>query len=57
MVAFTLPANSRVRQGKTFAAPAGAKRVRDFKVYRWDPDDGQNPRTDTSGQSNSIRSM
>jgi succinate dehydrogenase / fumarate reductase iron-sulfur subunit len=47
MVEFTLPANSRVRQGKTFKAPAGAKRVRDFKIYRWDPDDGQNPRTDT----------
>jgi succinate dehydrogenase / fumarate reductase iron-sulfur subunit len=47
MVEFTLPANSRVRPGKTFTAPAAAKRVRDFKVYRWDPDDGQNPRTDT----------
>src|SRR5271157_1456291 len=47
MVEFTLPANSRVRQGKTFKAPAGAKRVRDFRIYRWDPDEGQNPRTDT----------
>ncbi len=47
MVEFTLPANSRVRPGKTFKAPAGAKRVRDFKIYRWNPDDGQNPRTDT----------
>src|ERR1017187_7279084 len=47
MVEFTLPANSRVRPGKTFAAPAGTKRVRDFKIYRWNPDDGQNPRTDT----------
>ena len=33
--------------GKTFKAPAGAKRVREFRIYRWNPDDGQNPRTDT----------
>ena len=47
MAEFNLPANSRVGQGKTFKAPAGAKRVQDFKIYRWNPDDGQNPRTDT----------
>jgi succinate dehydrogenase / fumarate reductase iron-sulfur subunit len=47
MAEFTLPANSRVGVGKTFKAPSGAKTVRDFKVYRWNPDDGQNPRTDT----------
>src|ERR1700690_2735689 len=47
MVEFNLPLNSRVGQGQTFKAPAGAKRVRDFKIYRWNPDDGKNPRTDT----------
>jgi succinate dehydrogenase / fumarate reductase iron-sulfur subunit len=47
MVEFTLPANSKVRPGTTHKAPAGAKRVRSFKVYRWNPDDGENPRTDT----------
>jgi succinate dehydrogenase / fumarate reductase iron-sulfur subunit len=47
MVAFNLPLNSRIGQGKTFKAPAGAKRVREFKIYRWSPDDGKNPRTDT----------
>ncbi len=47
MVAFNLPANSRVRHGKTFKAPAGAKHVREFRIYRWNPDDGQNPSTDT----------
>jgi succinate dehydrogenase / fumarate reductase iron-sulfur subunit len=46
MVEFALPANSRVRPGKSFPAPAGAKRVRRFKIYRWNPDDGANPRTD-----------
>jgi succinate dehydrogenase / fumarate reductase iron-sulfur subunit len=44
---FTLPKNSKVGKGKRFPAPAGAKNVRSFKVYRWNPDDGQNPRTDT----------
>ena len=46
MVEFTLPANSKVREGKTFAAPAGAKRVKSFKIYRWDPDRRENPRLD-----------
>ena len=47
MVAFNLPRNSRIGLGQTFKAPAGAKRVREFKIYRWNPDDGKNPRTDT----------
>src|SRR4051794_13443014 len=47
MVAFNLPANSRIGQGRTFKAPAGAKHVREFKIYRWNPDDGKNPSTDT----------
>ena len=46
-MAFTLPANSRIGQGKTYKAPADAQRVREFRIYRWNPDDGQNPRTDT----------
>src|SRR4029077_1533376 len=44
---FTLRANSKVGVGKTFKAPAGAKRVKAFKVYRWDPDTKANPRLDT----------
>ena len=47
MVAFNLPANSRIGRGKTHKAPTGTKRVREFRIYRWNPDDGQNPRTDT----------
>jgi succinate dehydrogenase / fumarate reductase iron-sulfur subunit len=43
---FTLPKNSKIQAGKHFPAK-GAKNVRTFKVYRWTPDDGQNPRTDT----------
>jgi succinate dehydrogenase / fumarate reductase iron-sulfur subunit len=47
MVEFNLPRNSRVGTGQAFPAPSGAKNVREFKIYRWNPDDGQNPRTDT----------
>jgi len=47
MADFSLPANSKVGTGKTWKAAPGAKRVRKFQVYRWNPDDGQNPRLDT----------
>jgi succinate dehydrogenase / fumarate reductase iron-sulfur subunit len=47
MAELVLPAASRPQAGKTFKAPAGAKRVKAFKIYRWDPDVGGNPRIDT----------
>jgi succinate dehydrogenase / fumarate reductase iron-sulfur subunit len=47
MAEFTLPANSTVQPGKSWPAPAGAKRTKTFKIYRWDPDTGANPRVDT----------
>ncbi len=47
MVEFALPKNSRITEGKTYPAPAGAKRTKTFKVYRWSPDDEANPRVDT----------
>ena len=47
MAEFTLPANSKVREGKHHAAPPGATRVKRFRVYRYDPDSGETPRTDT----------
>ena len=47
MVEFTLPANSKISNaGKQWQA-GGAEKVKRFKVYRWNPDDGQNPRIDT----------
>ncbi|MDH3475196.1 MAG: succinate dehydrogenase iron-sulfur subunit [Rhodospirillales bacterium] len=46
MVEFTLPKNSKVTKGKTWPKPDGAKRVKAFKIYRWDPDSGANPRID-----------
>jgi succinate dehydrogenase / fumarate reductase iron-sulfur subunit len=48
MADLRLPKNSRVKKdGKVHKAPEGAKNVRTFKVYRYDPDGGENPRIDT----------
>jgi succinate dehydrogenase / fumarate reductase iron-sulfur subunit len=46
MVQLSLPANSKVTKGSRFTAQAGAKRLKILKVYRWDPEDGNNPRMD-----------
>ena len=47
MAQFRLPENSRVQQGRTHAAPVGAKAVRTFRIYRFDPDSGEKPRVDS----------
>jgi succinate dehydrogenase / fumarate reductase, iron-sulfur subunit len=47
MAQFTLPKNSKVGAGTTYPAPPGAARIKPFKIYRWSPDDGRNPRLDT----------
>jgi succinate dehydrogenase / fumarate reductase iron-sulfur subunit len=47
MVELTLPKNSRVKAGKVWPKPAGAKRLTEFRIYRWNPEDGSNPRIDT----------
>ncbi|HJW45637.1 MAG TPA: 2Fe-2S iron-sulfur cluster-binding protein, partial [Lysobacter sp.] len=46
MAEFSLPKNSQIQQGRHWTSP-GAKQPRTFKVYRWNPDDGMNPRVDT----------
>ena len=45
MAEFILPKNSRIAKGRKHRAEAG-KRLKDFKVYRYDPDSGANPRYD-----------
>jgi succinate dehydrogenase / fumarate reductase iron-sulfur subunit len=47
MVQLTLPKNSKVTKGKVWDRPEGAKRLREFHVYRYDPDNEGNPRVDT----------
>jgi succinate dehydrogenase / fumarate reductase iron-sulfur subunit len=47
MVQFNLPKNSQVTTGKTWPKPAGGKNLREYRIYRWNPEDGRNPRMDT----------
>jgi succinate dehydrogenase / fumarate reductase iron-sulfur subunit len=46
MVSLTLPRNSEVKEGKSWPKPKGA-RLKEFGIYRWNPEDGANPRVDT----------
>ena len=52
MAQFTLPKNSKVKKGKVWPAAKTAngkkpKRSKEFRVYRYDPDESVNPRLDT----------
>jgi succinate dehydrogenase iron-sulfur subunit len=52
MVQFTLPKGSKITKGKVWPGAKTAngkkpKRSKDFKVYRFDPDQDSNPRLDT----------
>jgi succinate dehydrogenase / fumarate reductase iron-sulfur subunit len=42
MVEFSLPRNSRIGKGKVWPKP-DSKSLREFQIYRWNPDDGRNP--------------
>jgi succinate dehydrogenase / fumarate reductase iron-sulfur subunit len=46
MVQLTLPRDSRIKTGKTWNRPEGKGKWKEFRVYRWNPDDGENPRID-----------
>src|SRR4026207_341450 len=45
MAEFTLPKNSRITRGRDWK-PEEGKRLRTFKIYRYDPEQGANPRFD-----------
>ena len=47
MVEFSLPANSKIKGGRTHNAASGTKNLRRFLIYRYDPDSGENPRLDS----------
>jgi succinate dehydrogenase / fumarate reductase iron-sulfur subunit len=47
MAEFALPKNSKITKGKHHPAPSDAKKVKSFKVYRYDPETDANPRWDT----------
>ncbi|HCD49957.1 MAG TPA: succinate dehydrogenase iron-sulfur subunit, partial [Alphaproteobacteria bacterium] len=47
MAEFALPKNSKVQKGKIHPAPENASNTKTFNIYRWSPDDDDNPRMDT----------
>mgnify|MGYP000020604597 FL=1 len=47
MATFTLPKNSKINAPGKHHKAEGAARVQKFKIYRWDPESGENPRYDT----------
>ena len=47
MVELMLPKADRPIKGKTWPKPANATRLREYHIYRYDPDQGANPRIDT----------
>jgi succinate dehydrogenase / fumarate reductase iron-sulfur subunit len=46
MVQITLPRNSKPVEGKSWPRPTGGHRLREFRIYRYDPDAESNPRID-----------
>src|ERR1051325_1436047 len=48
MAELRLPKNSRVTKGRHYPAPDGAKRVKTFRIYRYDPEGVETPRWATS---------
>jgi succinate dehydrogenase / fumarate reductase, iron-sulfur subunit len=47
MVELRLPANSRIKSGKIHESAKEFKNPKQFKIYRYNPDDAQNPSIDT----------
>ena len=47
MAELLLPKKSQPKPGKTWPKPAGATNIREFRIYRYDPDTEENPRIDT----------
>ena len=47
MAEFSLPNNSKIVKGEYFKDKTGSTNLKKVNVYRWNPDDGKNPRIDT----------
>ena len=47
MVELALPQNSRITKGKSWNERDGKGNWKEIKVYRWTPDDGENPHMDS----------
>jgi len=47
MAELRLPPNSRVHEGKVHVGPESANSPKNLRIYRYDPETGENPRVDT----------
>src|ERR1700723_545482 len=47
MVEFALPQNSKVKKGRAFRDKSGGKKIKEFQIYRWNPEDAENPSVDS----------
>ena len=47
MVQFTLPANSKIKKGIEHPVGEISKKPKKIIIYRWSPEDNQNPRLDS----------
>jgi malic enzyme len=47
MSEFTLPANSKVGEGKRWPLPKPSEHAKSLQIYRWDPEKNANPQMDT----------
>ncbi|MEM7750230.1 MAG: succinate dehydrogenase iron-sulfur subunit, partial [Pseudomonadota bacterium] len=47
MVQLTLPKNSQIKRGKAWNKKGTGGKWKEFRIYRWNPDDSANPRVDS----------
>ena len=47
MVQFNLPDNSKLVEGEYYKSDTESENIKNFRIYRWSPDDEKNPRVDT----------
>ena len=47
MASFTLPKNSKIKTGNSYELTQSSETSIQVMVYRWSPDDEENPRIDT----------
>src|ERR1051325_1178435 len=47
MLPMPLPKGSRVAAGEVWPLPSGVANTKRFRIYRWNPENGGNPRLDT----------
>ena len=54
MVQLSLPKGSKPSTGKVHKAPAGAKNVKTYKVYRYDPEVDADPRGELADGADTL---